>query len=353
MPDILAAADSGSYEIKIANGSLAQAGAAAASLARGRRAYIVTDGNVARHYLAPVEASLAKHGFRTGHSILPPGEATKSIQQLLGLYDAFHGFSLTRADLIVALGGGVIGDLAGFAAATYLRGVPLIQIPTTLLAQVDSSVGGKTAIDMPFGKNMVGAFYQPSAVIIDPSVLGTLPRETMNDGMAEVIKYACIRDAVLFDAIASGAMDIGVTIERCVRIKIAVVAGDERDRGERMLLNFGHTVGHALEKATGFCRYTHGQAVAIGMAAACAMGEKLGVTPPGTGRRVRALLERFSLPSASDLDADAIREAIRSDKKNLSDRIYFVFLRDIGEGILYPLQLSALDGLIGEVPRDA
>jgi 3-dehydroquinate synthase len=272
---------------------------------------------------------------------------------LYSLYAAFNEFSVTRSDLVVALGGGVVGDLAGFAAATYLRGVPLLQVPTTLLAQVDSSVGGKTAIDTPFGKNLVGAFYQPSAVIIDPSVLRTLPRSTMNDGMAEVIKNGCIKDAMMFDSIESGIVNLELIIERCVRIKTSVVANDERDKGERMLLNFGHTIGHAIEKVTGYNRYTHGQAVAIGMVAACAMGEKLGVTRPGTSARVRSLLEKFSLPVRSDLPIQDIRDAIRSDKKTFSDTVYFILLREIGEGVLYPMSPSALNGVLEEVLSDA
>lgn len=353
MPGIIASTNNSSYEITISNNSLAKTGKIAASVVRGRRAFIVTDSNVAVHYLSPVTDSLEKHGFSTGSRILPPGESTKSSEMLFDLYAAFHEFSMTRSDLIVALGGGVIGDLTGFAAATYLRGIPLIQIPTTLLAQVDSSVGGKTAIDTPFGKNLVGAFYQPSAVIIDPSVLRTLPRSTMNDGMAEVIKNGCIKDAMMFDSIETGLLNLEFIIERCVRIKTSVVANDERDKGERMLLNFGHTVGHAIEKVTGYSRYTHGQAVAMGMMAACRMGEKLGVTKPGTSVRVRSLLEKFSLPVKIDLSADEIRHAIRSDKKTLSDTIYFVLLREIGEGILYPMSPAALNEVLEEVLHDA
>lgn len=353
MPEILAKTSIGSYEVTIANSSLSKIGKRAKSLVRGTKAFIVTDKNVMALYLDKVSKSLSDSGFVVSYEAIVPGEESKNSKILFSLYEKFHEFGITRSDLIVALGGGVVGDLTGFAAATYLRGVPLIQVPTTLLAQVDSSVGGKTAIDLEFGKNLVGAFYHPVAVIMDPSVLASLPRSIMNEGMAEVIKYGCIRDVHLFEQIESNKMDLEWILERCIHIKTAVVAKDERDSGERMLLNFGHTVGHAIEKVTGYKQYSHGQAVSIGMVIASKIGEKLGVTKQGTSAKVKACLEKFALPTSCDLDIDEILKAIRSDKKTLSNTIYFVLLKEIGEGILYPMNSGVLDQVLREVLTNA
>ena len=353
MPEILAKTSIGSYEVTIANLSLSRIGKRAKSLVRGTKAFIVTDTNVEKLYLSKVKESLETSGFQVDSYAIVPGEESKNAAMLFTLYEKFHDFGITRSDLIVALGGGVVGDLAGFSAATYLRGVPLIQVPTTLLAQVDSSVGGKTAIDLPFGKNLVGSFYHPLAVIMDPSVLATLPRSIMNEGMAEVIKYGCIRDVHLFEQIESNKMDLEWVLDRCIHIKTAVVSKDERDTGERMLLNFGHTIGHAIEKVTAYKTYSHGQAVSIGMVVACKMGEKLGVTKPGTADKVKACLEKFGLPTQCDLPEDEILTAIKSDKKTLSDTVYFVLLKEIGEGILYPMDAKILNQVLREVLKNA
>ncbi len=349
MPEILAKTSMGSYGVTIANHSLSRTGKIVKPLVKGAKAFVVTDKNVAERYWPRVKESLEKAGFLTAHYEIDPGEKSKAETTLFTLYDRFHAFGITRSDLIVALGGGVVGDLAGFAAATFLRGVPLVQVPTTLLAQTDSSIGGKTAIDLPYGKNLVGAFYHPLAVVMDPIVLASLPKAVLNDGMAEVIKYGCIRDADLFRQIESGRMDLEWILERCVRIKTTVVANDERDAGERMLLNFGHTIGHAVEKAADYGRFTHGQAVAVGMAVACRLGECLGVTPEGTAQRVRVCLEKFGLPTECPLPAEEILTAVRSDKKTLSDTIYFVLLKEIGEGFLYPTSFEKLGVVLREV----
>ena len=285
MPELLASTAGGDYPIRIRKGALQQIGEIASTACSGRRTCIVSDETVWPLYGTIVSDALAAAGFAVSSAIVPAGEESKSSQQLFGLYEQFHQAGLTRSDLVVALGGGVIGDLAGYAAATWLRGVPLIQAPTTLLAQVDSSIGGKTAIDLPIGKNLVGAFYQPRAVVMDPSVLRSLSRARMADGMAEVIKYGLIRDARLFEQIESRTYDLEWILERCVRIKTTVVSRDERDTGERMLLNFGHTIGHAIEKVTHYQRFTHGEAVAIGMVAATQIGERLGLTEAGTDRK--------------------------------------------------------------------
>jgi 3-dehydroquinate synthase len=349
MPQILASTASGDYEITIRQGSLDRVGEIAAQVCRGRSAAIVTDDNVGPLYLERVRQSMQNAGFNVLATAIPAGEASKSADLLLRLYEHFHTAGLSRSDPVVALGGGVVGDLAGFAAATYLRGVPLIQVPTTLLAQVDSSIGGKTGIDLPFGKNLAGAFYQPKAVIMDPGVLHTLSRGRMADGMAEVIKYGLIGDISLLEQVESKSYDLEWVLERCVRIKTGVVSRDEKDSGERMLLNFGHTVGHAVEKATDYIRYSHGEAVAIGMVAAAAIGEKLGQTAPGTTSRIRAALRNYQLPEEANLPAGALLDAILSDKKRMAGRIYFVLLRQAGDAFLYPMEHRQLEKVFREV----
>jgi len=343
MPEIVASTTSGDYQILIQQGALDRLGDVASRVCRGRRAFIVTDDQVGLLYLERAAHSLAAAGFTTAHAVLPAGERSKSPDNLLLLYDRFHQAGLSRTDLIIALGGGVIGDLTGFAAATYLRGVPLIQVPTTLLAQVDSAIGGKTGIDLPAGKNLAGAFYQPKAVVMDPGLLRTLSRQRMAEGMAEVIKYGLISDLPLLEQIEQKTYDLEWILERCVRIKTTVVSRDEKDSGERMILNFGHTIGHAVEQATQYKVLTHGEAVAIGMVAASAIGERLGQTETGTCDRVRRILTDYQLPVSVDLEVKDLIEAIRSDKKRLGGRIYFVLLRRPGDAFLLPMEPVVLE----------
>lgn len=337
MPEIMANTNTGNYPILIRTGELARLGDLAASVVKGRKAFVVTDQNVAELYLETAVTSLKKAGFQIASCTIPAGEASKSQELLFLLYEQFHGAGITRTDLIIALGGGVVGDLTGYAAASYLRGCPLIQVPTTLLAQVDSSIGGKTGIDLPYGKNLVGAFYQPKAVLIDPAVLSSLSRARMAEGMAEVIKYGCIRDPLLFEAIEKGTYDLEWILERCVRIKTTVVQNDEFDTGERMILNFGHTLGHGIEKVTGFSSISHGEAVAIGMVYASKIGEAMGITPPKTTERILEVLKRYQLPTATDLAPEELFAAMLSDKKKLSGKIYYVLLKSIGEAIPVPM----------------
>lgn len=349
MPEIMANTNNGNYPIHIKAGILSQLGKIAASCVNGKKAFVVTDSNVAKLYLGKAADSLKKEGFSVSTCTVPAGEPSKCSEMLFLLYDQFHQAGISRTDVVVALGGGVVGDLTGFAAASYMRGCPLIQVPTTLLAQVDSSIGGKTGIDLPFGKNLVGAFYRPKAVLIDPSVLSTLSRSVMAEGMAEVIKYGCIRDTILFESIEKGLFDLEWLIERCVHIKTTVVQNDEFDTGERMLLNFGHTVGHAIEKVSGYLGITHGEAVATGMVYAAIMGEKSGITPDGTSARICALLEKWHLPVQTELGANEIFEAMMSDKKRLSGKIFFVFLKSIGEAAAVPLEKEELRKQMNEV----
>lgn len=340
------------YPIHLRTGALTQLGEVAAACVKGRKAIVVTDSNVAELYLGKEVQSLKESGFTVASCTVPAGESSKSQEMLFLLYAQFHAAGITRTDLIIALGGGVIGDLAGFAAATYLRGCPLIQVPTTLLAQVDSSIGGKTGIDLPFGKNLAGVFYQPKAVVIDPSVLSTLSRARMAEGMAEVIKYGCIRDEMLFESIEKGTFDLEWILERCIRIKTTVVQNDEFDTGERMLLNFGHTMGHAVEKVTGFSKLTHGEAVAIGMVYASVIGENAGITPAGTTDRIRAVLSRWNLPLSTDLNFEDLYTAMLSDKKKLSGKLYYVLLKKIGEAATYPMSVSVLKTQLEKAMED-
>lgn len=349
MPEIMANTNNGNYPIHIKTGMLSQLGRIAASCVNGRKAFVVTDSNVAGLYLAKAVDSLKSEGFTVATCSVPAGEKSKSREMLFLLYEQFHGAGVTRTDVIVALGGGVVGDLTGYAAATYLRGCPLIQVPTTLLAQVDSSIGGKTGIDLAQGKNLVGAFYQPKAVLIDPAVLSTLSRTRMAEGMAEVIKYGCIRDAILFESIEKGTFDLEWILERCVRIKTTVVQNDEFDTGERMILNFGHTIGHAIEKVSGYTGISHGEAVAIGMCYAAKMGSKFGVTPEGIAERIRAVLEKWNLPVRTDLAMDALFESMLSDKKRLSGKIYYVFLKNVGDAAVFPVDKEVIKKLMTDI----
>lgn len=325
------------YNIIIEKGLLARAGdLCKEALPRARKLALVTDTNVAPLYAEQVKVSLECVGFSVQVTVLPAGEHTKCADNLSLLWEQFMAFGLTRTDAVVALGGGVIGDLAGFAAATVLRGVDFVQIPTTLLAQVDSSVGGKVAIDLKAGKNLAGAFWQPRLVLMDPEVLNTLDDKTFSDGMAEVIKYGCIRDAEFFSFLEQHASrsEIMEAIEHvlytCCNLKQEVVVDDERDTGVRMLLNFGHTLGHAYELAGNYEVWTHGQAVAAGMVKAARLGQALGVTPEGMDQRISALLERFSLPVSINCTHEQYADAVGLDKKGSGSDISLILLEDMG-----------------------
>ena len=346
MPEIMANTNHGKYPILIRTGALAQLGEVAAKTVRSRKAFIVTDETVEKLYYADAEKALKASGFEVASFTVPAGESSKCEKNLFAIYDAMHEFGMSRSDLVIALGGGVVGDLTGFAAATYMRGCHLIQVPTTLLAQVDSSIGGKTGIDMPYGKNLVGAFYQPNAVVIDPGLLKSLSRTRMAEGMAEVIKYGCIRDAMLFEAIEKGQADMEWMLARCVKIKTTVVQNDEYDTGERMLLNFGHTWGHAIEKVSGYTRYTHGEAVAIGMVKAVELGEKLGETPKGIKERLLNVLEKWHLPTYTDLPVEDLYQTMLSDKKKLNGKVYYVVIKEIGDAKTWPLSEQELHDLL-------
>ena len=341
------------YEIKIGRGSLDQAGVLCRqAIPNARKLTIVTDSRVLPLYLARTADSLEQMGFQIQCLTVPAGEASKSAEQLVILWEKMMAFGMTRTDAVVALGGGVVGDLAGFAAATLLRGVDYVQIPTTLLSQVDSSVGGKVAIDLRAGKNLAGAFWQPSLVIIDPGCLYTLPDRTFSDGMAEVIKYGCILDRKLFELLNRCGSRVRVmerivdVVYTCCDLKRRVVVEDERDTGLRQLLNFGHTVGHAFELAGHYETWTHGQGVAAGMNWAAQLGVELGVTPPETVECIQELLKKFDLPLDIPCPWETMTEAVGLDKKNAGDHISLIVLEKLGQAVHRKMARDELLGLL-------
>ena len=325
------------YEILIEKGLLDKVGKRCrVVLMRATRIALVTDSNVGPLYAQRVVESLEAARFQVKVFTIPAGERSKNPEQLAWLWEELMNFGLTRTDAIVALGGGVVGDLAGFAAATILRGVDYVQIPTTLLAQVDSSVGGKVAVDLKAGKNLAGAFWQPRAVLMDPEVLNTLPDRVFSDGMAEVIKYGCILDGDFFSMLEQcpSRAQVMEVIEQvlhiCCALKAEVVLQDEHDLGLRMLLNFGHTLGHAYERAYHYETYTHGEAVAAGMCLAAELGVQMGRTGAEVPRCIAALVERFGLPTAIPCTPEDYRGAVGLDKKGQGAQIGVVLLSELG-----------------------
>jgi 3-dehydroquinate synthase len=327
-----------SYPIVIGRGLLDDA-AALAALVPGRHAFVLSDANVAPRYLARVEAALA--GKSVACLVLPAGEQEKTLARFAEAMAALAALGASRDTTVLALGGGVIGDLAGFAAACWMRGVRFVQLPTTLLAMVDSSVGGKTAVDLAEGKNLVGAFHQPAAVLADTATLDSLPPRELAAGLAEVVKYGAIADPAFFawleaNAAALLARDAAALAEAitisCAH-KAGIVARDETEQGERMLLNFGHTFGHAIETEQGYGGLLHGEAVAVGMVLAARLSAALGRAPDADAERLAALLQRFGLPVAvpPGLDADALLARMRLDKKALSGQLRLILWAGLGD----------------------
>lgn len=333
------------YTVTVEPGALDRVGEIAAEIKKpGTRAILISETNVMPLYGQRVRASLEAAGFLVSTFTFPAGEEHKQIATVCDMYKAMSEAGFTRTDFVVTLGGGVTGDMGGFAAATFLRGMDFIQVPTTLVSQADASVGGKTGVDLPFGKNLVGAFHQPRAVITDPDALTTLPKHFFNDGLGEVIKHGCIADKELFEALEAGAAlhDMPGVVARSISIKRDFVEADTRDTGRRMILNFGHTCGHALEKLHNFQGLSHGEAVGIGMVLACRAGEKLGVTAPGTGRRVAAVLEQYGLPTEAGFSMEEIVAATALDKKSDGTSLRFILIKEIGESLIYPLTREEL-----------
>lgn len=328
------------YPIYIERGILGKAAEKISEVYQGKKVMIISDDQVYSYYGEKLKENLSEK-YQCFECVIPHGEPSKSIHTLPGVYSQLLKAKLSRTDLILALGGGVVGDLAGFVAATYLRGIKFVQIPTSILAQVDSSVGGKVAVDLPEGKNLVGAFYQPKMVLIDPDVLDTLPERYVIDGMGEVIKYGCIKNAELFNKLEEyGSFEVMKEhivdiIGTCVDIKRQVVEADEFDTGERLLLNFGHTLAHAIEQYYNYERESHGEAVAIGMYQITQISEEWGLTKPGQAKRIRKVLEAYKLPTAAGIPMGEMRAAMQLDKKNLNDELKIVLLHEIGDAYAY------------------
>lgn len=332
------------YEVRIGSGLLSQCGVHIAQVHAPCTAALVTDSKVDLFYAPGVIHSLEQAGFQVVKFVFPAGEQSKNLETYAALLAFLVEQELTRSDLIVALGGGVVGDLAGFAAATYLRGMDYVQLPTTLLAQVDSSVGGKTAVDLPQGKNMTGAFWQPRLVLCDTKCLVTLPSDVLADGLAEAVKYGMIADQELLRLLRENgiASDPEGIIARCVQIKADVVAADERDNGARQLLNFGHTAGHAMEKHSRFA-ITHGHAVAMGMMVVTRACVKRGLVSPEVQESLEDALAQNGLPVSCDLNADILALEAVSDKKRRGDIITLILPKRLGECVLSHIPLSDLE----------
>jgi 3-dehydroquinate synthase len=331
-----------SYAIKIDGGMLARLGKECTRLKFGQRCAIITDTNVGKKFAKSVYESLVKTGFKPFLIIVPAGETAKNLKTVLACYDQLAAHRLERKSFIVALGGGVIGDLAGFVAATYLRGVDFVQVPTTLLAQVDSSVGGKTGVNLKAGKNLVGAFYQPRLVLCDLETLKTLPEREFRAGLAEVVKYGIIYDAKLFAQLERDLPKImkrhtkplSEIIARCCEIKAEVVAQDEMEMGLRAILNFGHTIGHAIENSSGYGKFLHGEAISIGQVAVAKLSREILGLPSDDVARIEKLFVQAGLPVQIKLNATQRKKlftAMKLDKKVSGGEINFVLAEKIGK----------------------
>ena len=331
-----------SYVIKVGGSLLSRLGAECAQLKLGQRCAVITDSNAGKQFAKEALRSLSASGFEPILITVPAGEKSKRIAMVEKCYDQLAAARLERKSFIVALGGGVVGDLAGFVAATYLRGIPFVQVPTTLLAQVDSSVGGKTGVNLKAGKNLVGAFYQPQLVLCDLDTLATLPKREYISGLAEVIKYGIIYDAILFSQIernlpkllARDSATLTSVIARCCEIKAHVVGEDETESGLRAILNFGHTIGHAIENSSGYGKYLHGEAISIGQVAAARLSHKILGLPAHEVDRIEKLFVAVSLPVKVKLNATRGKKlfaAMKLDKKVSAGEVKFVLAEKIGK----------------------
>lgn len=324
------------YKVIVGPGLIRDCGARIAEILKPSRCALVTDTNVGPLHAEAVEAPLRQAGFDPIRITLPAGESSKSLEQTGKIADTMIAAGLDRSSVLVALGGGVVGDLAGFAAAIYYRGIPCIQIPTTIVAQVDSSVGGKTGINAPGGKNLIGSFHQPRLVIADTDTLCTLPPREFHEGFAEIIKHAAIRDPQMLEAPAD-LDNIAPLIARNVAIKAAIVAEDEFEtKGLRALLNFGHTIGHGIENAAGYGRLLHGEAISLGLVAACRLSVEKSGLPQAAADKILAALARHNLPHnlPADISTNSILAALRKDKKFHAGAIRFVLLRNLGDAFV-------------------
>ena len=334
---------SGTYDVLVGAGLLASAGKIIKGVSKASRIAIITDDNVDAIYAADFEKNLQDAGFETVKFVLAHGEESKNGENFLKILSFFAENQITRGDAALALGGGVVGDIAGFAAASYMRGIDFVQIPTTLLAAVDSSVGGKTAIDLPQGKNLAGAFYQPKAVICDYETLRTLKPEVLTDGCAEMIKYGILADGAFFDHLFECGKDFDAeyAISECVSIKRDFVIKDERDTGLRQMLNLGHTLGHAIEARSAYA-VSHGCAVSIGMATVSRASAKRNICAGGTASAIVDILEKFGLPTRTSYSIDELFEPMLSDKKRSGDTVNVIVPKKIGECEILPMKIDEL-----------
>lgn len=331
-----------SYQIKVGGGLLPRLGTECAALKLGQRCAVITDSNVGKKFAKAALKSLSASGFQPVLIAVPAGEKSKSVSTVEKCYDQLAKHRLERKSFIVALGGGVVGDLAGFVAATYLRGIPFVQVPTTLLAQVDSSVGGKTGVNLKAGKNLVGAFYQPQLVLCDLDALKTLPKREYISGLAEVIKYGVIYDAILFAQLERNlpkllqrdVATLRAVVARCCEIKADVVGQDETESGLRAILNFGHTIGHAIENSSGYGKFLHGEAISIGQTAAAKLSHKILGLPSDDAERIKKLFLEAGLPVKIKLNSAQRKKlfaAMKLDKKVSGGEIKFVLAQKIGK----------------------
>ena len=335
------------YSVQIGAGLLTQCGAILADILKTRRVAVVTDTNVAPLYLGTVVDSLESAGFHAAVHVLPAGEQHKNIETLSEILEFLAESRLTRVDAVLALGGGVTGDMVGFAAGCYLRGVRFVQLPTTLLAAVDSSVGGKTAIDLKAGKNLAGLFLQPTAVLCDTDALNTLSPALLADGAAEVVKTGVLCGENLFARLEDGTWvnDLAEIIAECVRYKAGIVERDERESGERRLLNLGHTVGHAVEKCSGYA-VSHGHAVAIGLAVIARASDALGWTRNPIAKRIEAALVQNNLPISTEIKAEELASAALADKKRVGDTVTLIVPEAIGKCVQKAVPVTELAHII-------
>lgn len=340
------------YPIKIQTGLLDHSGELIRSIFPRKKVAVVTDETVWPLYGSRLEKTLRGVGILHGVIVVPQGEQSKTISGFESVCGQFAEMGLLRTDLVIAFGGGVVGDLAGFAASSYMRGIPFVQIPTTLLAQVDSAVGGKTGINLKHGKNLVGAFWQPQMVISDPELLRTLEHRQFASGMAEVIKCGAIASKSLFDQLLecddkeSTFKQMEEIIYQCCDIKRGIVERDELDFDERMRLNFGHTFGHAIERMGEFKTYTHGEAVALGMMIAAGTGETLGITAQGCADLLAAALKKYELPVSENIEIAELVPLILADKKNSEKGIRFIFLKEIGTSLMQLVEEDDFNGFL-------
>lgn len=337
------------YPIYIEENLFLNIGYEISKIYKGSLIAVITDENVAFEYGNNIKTKLENMKFKVEMIVIKAGEQSKSLLEYNNLCTRLLDIGITRGDLIIAFGGGVVGDVAGFVAATLMRGIDYVQIPTTLLSQVDSSIGGKVAVDHAKGKNLIGSFYHPLAVFIDPLLLRTLKQKYLNDGMGEIIKYACIKNKDMFKKLTDIPYkecfnsEIESLIYECCKIKVMIVNGDEKDRGERKLLNFGHTIGHAIEAYYNFSKYTHGEAVAMGMYTITKNMELEGITKKGTSNYIKNLLEKFNLPlSTENIEYEKLIKIISLDKKFDKEYIDLVGLNEIGESFIKKVSKSEL-----------